>query len=194
MSLAPEDVIRQKVKAELRKRMRGVRKTMPAEACADRSAKIVERLAPLLEGAKSVALFWPILDRHEVDLRALDPALRARGVVVAYPTIGETEMFFRAAAADGLEEKGFGFAEPPSTAPRIDAIDVIVVPALAADPTGHRIGYGAGYYDRTLPRYPGAKTIGVLFDWQLVAEVPALPNDVRVGCIVTDVRTLNCDG
>jgi 5-formyltetrahydrofolate cyclo-ligase len=192
-ALAPEDVIRQKVKAELRKRMRGVRKTMPAEACAARSEKIVERLLPFLARARSVALFWPITDRHEVDLRPLDPLLRARGVTVAYPTIGETEMFFRAAAADELEEKGFGFAEPPETAPRIDVIDVIVVPALAADPSGHRIGYGAGYYDRTLPRYPSAKTIGVIFDWQLVAEVPALPNDVRVGCVVTDVRTFNCD-
>jgi len=190
-SLAPEDVIRQKVKAELRKRMRGVRKTMPAEACAARSAKIAERLEPLLEGAATVALFWPMLERHEVDLRSVDPALRARGATVVYPTIGETEMFFRAALPETLAERGYGFEEPPEDAPRVDAIDVIVVPALAADPTGQRIGYGAGYYDRTLPRY-AAKTVAVIYDWQLVAEVAALPNDVRVDWVVTDQRTFDC--
>src|SRR5450631_2411562 len=87
--LPPDDVIRVRVKAELRKRLRGVRATMPADACAKRSARIISRLEahPVLRAAKSVALFWPIVERHEVDLRPLDASLRARGVKVAYPWI-----------------------------------------------------------------------------------------------------------
>src|SRR5580700_9377105 len=95
--LPPDDVLRQRVKAEIRKRLRGLRKTTPLAACSERSALIVERLEGLdaLRTAKSVALFWPIEDRHEVDLRDLDARLRARGVRVAYPTILEThEMIF----------------------------------------------------------------------------------------------------
>src|SRR5688572_26331938 len=90
-SLAPEEVIRRKVKAELRKRIRGVRKTAPAEACAERSAKIVATLErhDAIKAAKAVALFWPIEARHEVDLRALDVTLRARGAAIAYPTIDQ---------------------------------------------------------------------------------------------------------
>ena len=98
-ALAPEEVLRVKVKAELRKRMRGVRKTAPVEACSARSAKIVAALEAheAVKAAKRVALFWPIVARHEVDLRPLDTSLRARGVSVAYPAIDpETgDMTFR---------------------------------------------------------------------------------------------------
>lgn len=198
-ALADEEVIRAKVKAELRKRIRGVRKTAPLEACAARSVKIVAALEahPAIVEAKSVALFWPIVEKHEVDLRPLDASLRARGVRVAYPSIDPDtgDMVFRfVPTPSDLEERGFGFAEPgpaATVAVRGD-LDVVVVPAIAVDPVGHRIGYGAGYYDRTIPKYaPPAVTIAVAYDYQLVAEVPATPNDVAVGWVLTDARVLD---
>jgi 5-formyltetrahydrofolate cyclo-ligase len=194
-SLAPEEVIRRKVKAELRTRMRGLRKTTPIEACEQRSRAITERLRELVKGKKRVALFWPIVARHEVDLRALDGEIRARGGVVAYPAIdSDTGVMTLRATSDVaiLEERGFGFSEPPPDAPDAAPLDVVIVPALAVDPTGHRIGYGAGYYDRTLPRYaPPALTIAVAYDWQLVSEVPVTEGDVAVSWIVTDSRTID---
>ena len=195
--LAPDDFIRLKVKAELRKRLRGVRKTTPAEACAERSRGLVARLElhESVASAKTIALFWPIESRHEVDLRPLDTTLRARGVRVAYPALdAETNvMTFRFVDDVGtLEEKGYGFMEPAQDAPLATALDVIIVPAVAVDPTGHRIGYGAGYYDRTLPSFaPPAVSIAVAYDWQLVAEVPATEGDVRVAWVVTDLRTFD---
>lgn len=197
-ALAPEDIIRVKVKAELRKRMRGVRKTTPLEACSERSAKIIAALEahPLVAAARSVALFWPIVARHEIDLRPLDAKLRARGATVAYPAIDpETgRMTFRVVAdVAELEEAGYGFAEPPPSAPDARPLDLIVVPALAVDPSGHRIGYGAGYYDRTIPDYAPARTIVVAFDWQLVAEVPVTEGDVACDWVVTDARVLEAE-
>ena len=195
--LAPDDFIRLKVKAELRKRLRGVRKTTPLEACELRSAALVARLEahPAVMSARSIALFWPIVSKHEVDLRALDASLRSRGVRIAYPAIDAdtNEMTFRFVDdASQLAEKGFGFSEPALDAPEATALDVVIVPAIAVDPTGHRIGYGAGYYDRTLPRFaPPAVSIAVAFDWQLVAEVPAMPDDVRCAAVVTDTRTID---
>ncbi len=198
--LPPDDVIRFRVKAELRKRLRGVRATMPVEACAKRSAKIVARLEahPSVLAAKSIALFWPIVERHEVDLRSFDATLRARGVSVAYPWIDpETRaMTFRFAQPEELEERGFGFAEPALTAKEASRgeLDVIIVPAIAIDPTGHRIGYGAGFYDRTVVRFaPPALTIGVTFDFQLVAEVPFTEHDVALGYVVTDEREMEAE-
>ena len=198
--LPPDDVIRVRVKAELRKRLRGVRATMPLDACAKRSAKLVARLEahPAVQAARSIALFWPIVERHEVDLRPLDPSLRARGVKIAYPAIDpETRaMTFRFCAVDALEERGLGFSEPPPTAPEAARgdLDVLVVPAIAIDPTGHRIGYGAGYYDRTMPRFaPPAITVGVAFDFQLVAELPFTEHDVRLAHVVTDEREMVAD-
>lgn len=198
-ALAPEELIRFKVKAELRKRMRGVRKTAPLEACAERSAQIVASLEahPAVQASKAAALFWPIVERHEVDLRPFDTALRARGVRVAYPSIDPDtgDMVFRFVGDPAeLEDAGYGFAEPSKDAPVAASgdLDLVIVPALAVDPTGHRIGYGAGYYDRTLPKYaPPAVAIAVAYDYQLVAEVPATPGDVQVAWVVTDKRVLD---
>lgn len=195
--LAPDDVIRFKVKAELRKRLRGLRKTTPAEACAARSAAIVERLLALdvVTTARHVALFWPIEARHEVDLRPLDRALRERGVTVAYPAIDPESgvMSFRDVSdVATLEEAGYGFAEPGPGAPVAEGLDVVVVPAIGVDPTGHRIGYGAGYYDRALPTVaPPAVSVVVAYDFQLLAEVPATEGDVACDLVVTDTRVLD---
>jgi 5-formyltetrahydrofolate cyclo-ligase len=191
-----DDLVRLAVKKELRKRLRGLRNTMPLEACARRSAALVERLASheAVRSARSVALFWPMANKHEVDLRDLDASLRARGVRVAYPTIDPATFAMTFRFVDDLtsmQERDFGFLEPLESAPEVDALDVVVVPALAVDPAGHRIGYGAGYYDRTLPRFvPPAVSIAVAFDWQLVAEVPAMSNDVECTFVETDTRTV----
>jgi 5-formyltetrahydrofolate cyclo-ligase len=193
-----EEQLRHRVKAELRKRMRALRKTLPASACAERSARLVERLSGLdpVAAAGAVALFWPIEERHEVDLRGLDARLRERGARVAYPAV-EPEtgvMTFRFVEhAEEMSEQGYGFREPPQAAPPATpgSLDVIVVPALAVEPSGHRLGYGAGYYDRTLPSLsPPAVTVAVAFDFQLLAELPSTAGDVAVSWVVTDARTL----
>ena len=193
-----EDALRHRAKIELRKRMRALRKATPASACAARSARLVDRLMELepVARARTVALFWPIEDRHEVDLRPLDALLRPRDVRIAYPAVdAETRaMTFRfVASPDAMLDQGFGFREPAQTEPEATpgSLDVIVVPALGVDATGHRIGYGAGYYDRTLPAYcPPAIAVVVAFDFQLLAEIPVTEGDVAASWIVTDARTL----
>lgn len=197
-SPSAEEQLRRRVKGELRKRMRGLRRTLPASACAERSARIVERLSAMqaVSEARAVALFWPIEERHEVDLRPLDARLRERGARVAYPAVDpETgAMTFRFVEhTESMLEQGFGFREPPQDAPQASpgVLDVVVVPALAVDPTGHRLGYGAGYYDRTLPSLvPPAVAIVVAFDFQLLVEIPFTAGDVPAAWIVTDSRTL----
>jgi 5-formyltetrahydrofolate cyclo-ligase len=191
-----ETLLRYKAKAVLRSRARTLRNTLPAEAIAQRSAAIVrmlEKLPELLD-ASSVALFYPIEMRHEVDLRVLDSQLRARGARVAYPVaVPETrEMTFRltSSLAD-LQERGQIYREPPPTAEEATSLDTIVVPALQVDPRGHRIGYGAGFYDRALPRYaPHARNVIVAFDFQLIPEVPVTEGDFACDVIVTDQRVL----
>ena len=201
--------LRQRVKRELRKRAQGVRKATPTDACRLRSLAIVERLEalPAVREARRVALFWPILDRHEVDLRTFDASLRSRGVRVAYPAIVAprddeapgipNRMVFRFVSDPAaLEERGFGFAEPPLDAETVSSdlhdLDLVVVPALAIDPTGHRLGYGAGYYDAALAETAVA-TVGVVFDFQLISEVPTTVGDVAVDWIVSDARVLRAE-
>jgi 5-formyltetrahydrofolate cyclo-ligase len=193
-----DDVLRRRVKAELRKRMRGLRKTLPLQACDERSSRIVERLTslPVFARARTVALFWPMQDRHEVDLRPLYARLRERGLGVAFPRVDRAKVamsFHFVEDTSRMVDDPSGIREPSSESPLAlpGELDVIVVPALALDPRGHRIGYGSGYYDRTLPDFaPPASTMGVAFDFQLVAEVPNEEGDAAVQWIVTDTRTL----
>jgi 5-formyltetrahydrofolate cyclo-ligase len=204
--------LRYRAKTFLRQRSRALRNTFPRGAIAARSSRIVAALEalPLILEARAVALFYPIEGRNEVDLTALDPWLRARGARVAYPALdplalrefGEPAdleapserpvMRFRFVdEMEAMEERGYGFREPEPSAPEATALDVIVVPALQIDDRGHRLGYGAGYYDRTLPRYaPPARSIGVAFSFQLIPEVPVTEGDVPVSLVVTDDRVL----
>jgi 5-formyltetrahydrofolate cyclo-ligase len=195
-----ELALRYQAKAALRKRARQLRNSIPARAIAERSARIAERLEalPALTEARSVALFWPIEGRNEVDLTALDARLRAAGKRVAYPAIDpETRVMTFRFVDDpaAMEERGLGFREPAASAPEAAALDVIIVPALQVDPRGHRIGYGAGFYDRALARFaPPARAIAVAFSFQLIAEVPVTEGDVAVSLVVTDERMIDPAG
>jgi 5-formyltetrahydrofolate cyclo-ligase len=192
-----ETELRYRAKAALRQRARALRNTIPREAILERSRRLVGLLAALPEVArsKSVALFYPIEGRNEVDLRSLDALLRERGARVAYPTIEPESrvMSFRFVRdIEAMEERGFGFREPGAEDPEAESLDVIVVPALQIDGSGHRIGYGAGYYDRTIPRFaPPGVAIGVAFDFQLIPEVPVTEGDVPVSIIVTDEKVIH---
>ncbi|MFT3765442.1 MAG: 5-formyltetrahydrofolate cyclo-ligase [Minicystis sp.] len=187
---------RYQAKAMLRKRARALRNSIPAGAVAERSARIAAQIEalPAVVAARSIALFWPIEGRKEVDLTALDARLRAAGKRVAYPSIDPDTRVMTFRFVDdptAMEERGLGFREPDPTAVEASALDVIVVPALQVDPRGHRIGYGAGFYDRTLPRFaPPAAAVAVAFSFQLIAEVPVTDGDVPVDLIVTDEKVI----
>jgi 5-formyltetrahydrofolate cyclo-ligase len=191
-----EDVLRRRMKIELRKRMRGLRSAMPAAARAERSEKIVDRVLGMDVAVRSrgTALFWPIERHAEVDLRRLDTTLRERGVRVAYPYIDpatQTMTFRFVADPSSMKPHALGHLEPSADDAEAmpDQLDLIIVPALAIDPRGHRVGYGEGYYDKTLARFdPPAVTAGVAFDFQLVAELPHTSGDVAVRWVVTDAR------
>ena len=193
----PEELVRTLAKRELRKRMRGLRVTTPASKIEARSAAVRAslRALPAVVAAESVALFWPIEARHELDLRPLAKELRQLGKRIAYPSLTEEPggMTFRFVDDDAtLEERGHGFAEPSEDAPLAHPgeLAVIVVPALALDARGARLGYGAGYYDRTLARFcPPARSVGVCFSFQLLGEIPTTSHDVPVDVVVTDETT-----
>jgi 5-formyltetrahydrofolate cyclo-ligase len=187
----------QQAKRLLRQKQRALRQALPAAAAAARSQRIVERLSrhPRLMAARAVALFWPMLDRREIDLRPLDEQLRARAIDVYYPYLERTDAgdmitgFRFVGAVDELVVGARKFAEPPAgarVALRGD-VDVVVVPALAATPEGQRLGYGAGFYDATLADLcPPAFSIVVVHDFQLMLELPMEPHDQTCDEVITD--------
>lgn len=191
------------MKAEVRKSMTRTRSMTPADLRAAASQAIAARVLALPEWmeAKTVALFKPIVRKGEVDTGALHEAALAAGKRVAYPVIDgdsplieDCSMSFRFVDDLGsFTDQGRGFPEPPRDGAVVSELDLILVPALAFDPTGYRLGYGAGLYDRSLPRFPSSKTVGVAFDFQLLMELPRQPHDVPVQVIVTDRRVVRSE-
>lgn len=186
-----EPELRRRMKAALRASMRGQRLALPVSARAARANALAARLATLdaLLGAKTVLGYSRI--KGEVDpapLLAMHPHLR-----VGLPRVeDETLTLHDASDPAQLETSMMGVPEPRADAPRLDPseIDVVLVPALAVDPRGFRIGYGMGFYDRLLPTLTNATSIAIVYDFQLVAEVPDEPFDVAVHMVATDARVL----
>jgi 5-formyltetrahydrofolate cyclo-ligase len=187
-------------KQELRKRMRAVRTAHPAEALKLRSRALVARALalPAFAESRGVALFFPMEDRKEVDLRELDAEARRQGKRVYYPFLeprGDAMVsgLRLTASLDDLADRGRRFHEPLPEAPLAERgdVDLLFVPALAVAPSGHRLGYGAGFYDSLLPDVcPPAKAVAVAYDFQLLVELPTLPHDVACDVVLTDTRSL----
>lgn len=142
-----------------------------------------------LQPGEIVSGFWPI--RSEVDLRPLLFALRDKGARLCLPVIIDKQtIIFRELTQDApMIETGFGTSGPPDDAPVVDP-SFMLVPLAAFDERGHRIGYGAGYYDRAIARLlalgANPTLLGVAFDCQKVEIVPDEPHDVPLEAILTE--------
>jgi 5-formyltetrahydrofolate cyclo-ligase len=145
---------------------------------------------PELSGSP-VSGFWPI--RSEIDPRPLLLALHARGQALALPAVVPPDLVFRAwAPGEPLERKPFGLSEPSAEASRRPP-RILLVPLAAFDRAGGRLGYGRGYYDRTLAalRAQGpAVAIGFAFAAQEVPEVPMGSGDERLDAVVTEEEVI----
>jgi 5-formyltetrahydrofolate cyclo-ligase len=87
----------------------------------------------------------------------------------------------------------WGIREPPLSAPDVFP-DILIVPLLAFDRTGHRIGYGAGYYDMTIARLRGVKpviAVGIAYAAQEIAEIPTTERDARLDFVLTERETID---
>jgi 5-formyltetrahydrofolate cyclo-ligase len=151
-----------------------------------------ERPVPVREGTGAVptiSAFWPM--GEEIDIRPLLQALHEDGHPLCLPRTpkrGEPLTFHVWRPGEPLERGPMGTSQPPSTATVIEP-DALIVPLLAADPAGFRLGYGGGYYDRALTRLRSRRAVtavGVCFDAQRVERVPTGPNDARLDFLLTE--------
>jgi 5-formyltetrahydrofolate cyclo-ligase len=183
---------------EEKRRLRPQAKQQRAAAAAragDAAAKVATRA---LEGSavpagRAVSAYWPKGD--ELDPRPLMAALDARGHVIGLPVVmrpGAPLSFRRWRPGDHLAPAGFGLREPAAGQDRVIP-QVLFVPLLAFDRDGYRLGYGGGFYDRSLAelRSEGAVlAIGLAYAGQEIARVPRGPDDQRLDRIVTETETI----
>lgn len=143
----------------------------------------------ILNRGDVVSAYWPL--RDELDIRPLFTALHGEGMRCALPVVAGKAMpllFRRWCPGDALASAAFGLAEPSSNAQAVDP-RVLLIPLLAVDVAGNRLGYGAGYYDRTLAelRARGSVTaVGIAFEAQRVAALPVDGYDQKLDWLVTE--------
>lgn len=180
----------QNLKDELRGRALARRAALGVKARTDAAKMIAAASLPLeLPRGAIVAGYSPI--NGELDPFPLMRSLADRGAELALPVIIKRDhaLIFRTwSAQEGLVRGQYGIFEPSSDAPEVDP-DIVLVPLAAFDRAGHRIGYGRGYYDRTLQNLRAAKrisVIGLAFAVQEIEVVPRLPHDEQLDCVLTE--------
>jgi 5-formyltetrahydrofolate cyclo-ligase len=159
-------------------------------AAADGLMATLRRERPI-EMPAVVSGFWPI--KEEIDIRPLMIEFFNQGSQLALPVVQGKglPLLFRAwRPGDPLEAGVFGTLQPSAKREALEP-DALIVPLLACDEEGWRLGYGGGFYDRTLAGLRAKKTItavGVGFNDQLVPQVPHGPSDQRLDWLLTDKR------
>ena len=182
-------------KVALRQRVLAARDVLPAAAQAAASAAIGARILARADfmSARTVLLTLPF--GSEWDTIAVVRAALAAGKTVTMPRVDPaTRTLVLHAICDPARDVLAGYRDIPEPRPAclpvsVDAIDFVLVPGVAFDRAGRRLGYGGGYYDRLLPLLPArAARVAGAFEVQLVDHVPAAPHDVAIDAVVTESR------
>lgn len=179
----------------LRALFRERRMALTEETWADLSSEIGARLVshPTLAHADRIHAFWPIHEKREVDIR---PAVRrwlTEGRTVWLPVLDGQELLagrLEAGKEDALCPGRFGLLEPAiDSSFTWDQAQAIIVPGLAVDRNGWRLGYGGGFYDRVLASMKmesvHVPTLCPIFPWEFVDDLPHEPHDVKITHSVT---------
>lgn len=189
------------VKTALRQRHLGLRKQLNAEQVYDLSQKAQQLVMALavFSAARTVGLYAP--HANEVDTELLSSCAQAVGAVVAYPRIVHGTMEFVRFDSECTWQPGkFGILEPSIGAQGVhscqvepELFDAVVVPGVAFDSAGNRLGYGKGFYDRFLAQCtPQCVFIGLAYAFQLEDKLPREAHDVALDYVVTDAKITAC--
>ncbi len=194
---APHRSALHQAKLELRRQVLAARDAISPEERIRWAGEIIARIAtlPAYDAARTVLL--TLAFRTEWNTTALVRAALLEGKTVAVPRVdAASRMLVLHEIADPDRDVGAGHQGIPEPLPHCPviapaAIDWVLVPGVAFDRAGRRLGYGGGYYDRLLPLLARASPrVAGAFDVQIVDRVPAAPHDLCVDTIVTETRLL----
>lgn len=180
-------------KRPIREKILATRRHCSVETCLHLSLLIQERLlgSSTYRQAGTIGLYSPVLNEVQTELVARHCFADAKRL--AYPRVTATGLQFIAVSGfDELAPGTFGILEPTGDRQVAFAeLDLLVVPGVAFDLFGHRLGYGKGYYDRALTQCrAGLDRVGFAYEFQVVDQLPAADHDCRLTGLVTEQRML----
>lgn len=182
-------------KSQLRHRLQTARQALSVTDRQSASQRICEHIRHLevYQRARCVGIY--AATETEASLDALIPLSPGAQQTLCFPRVSANAPrrleWATITAASDLCIGSYGIREPAATIPPIDVnrIDCLCIPGVGFDRQGHRLGRGAGYYDRLLAQYQGYR-IGVAFACQLVPQLPTDVHDQGVHCVVTETEVL----
>ncbi len=184
-------------KKELRARALDVRKAAYEAHGAEASRRLAAHGLDFIKVRPGAIVSGFAAIRDEINPADLMLWLHAEGFRLALPVmIGKAQpLLMRAwSPGDAMEAAAWGIAEPTADKPEVDP-EIVLVPLLAFDARGYRLGYGGGFYDRTLARLRAKQpvvAIGLAYDEQKVDEVPVEAYDQRLDWVLTPSGPLRC--
>ncbi len=183
----------QVIRQALREKMKNLRSQMTAQEVLESSQRIAARVLELepIRKAKTIMGFCSI--NNEVDLQNLLLLLQGWGKTILLPRVAQNRTLeaVEYTSPEKLIKSSYGIMEPEGEAFPLRDIDVVLLPGLVYDARGYRLGYGAGYYDRFLPRLRKDTFLcGVCYEQQVVDDIHPCGADVPVHWIVTDKSEL----
>ena len=185
-------------KAALRREATACRDALPAEARQEAAEIIVARPFPLvIAPGVVVSGFMPL--GNEINPLPLMRKLAGQGARLALPVVagrGKPLVMRAWAFGEPLAAGVWGIREPPPEAAEVEP-DILLVPLLAFDRSGHRVGYGGGYYDRTIAQLRARKAVvavGLAFAAQEIPTVPATPRDALLDLVLTEREVIDLRG
>jgi len=189
-------------KESMRRTMRQLRLAIPPREHASHSQAICNHISALLarSGARCIHSFWPMTDRGEIDVRPLLQRAHSKGVEIWLPVVDDDRLRHGRFSNEGALKSGaYGQLEPVTSSRRLPVQpQVILVPGLAADGHGNRLGYGGGYYDRFLGECAAADArpliVMPLLQKQVVEEVPHGTMDEPIHLLITEHGVHRCHG
>lgn len=179
-------------KKTLRKKMRKIRRIMPAGKIKDLSKKVMANLLSLEKVKEAESFFIYVSFGNEVQTHGLIKRFLKQEKVVTVPEIiGEGLMdAYQITDWHQLKPGKYDILSPTSTQPFKGRLDVCIAPSVAVTEKGHRLGRGRGYYDRFLNKHPEMFVIALAFNQQIVDKIPIEQTDRLVDVIVTEDRII----
>ena len=179
-------------KRAIRRQIAARKRLMTPDQIESASLRLAQRLfeTEAYQTARSLYAYMPF--NQEVDTRPILRRARDDGKRTAVPRVCGSEMrFYDIDDSTVLIPSGFGIPEPSADEPEADDPDALVLmPGLAFDRQGHRVGYGGGYYDRYLAGHPGHTLVALCFGFQLLEQIPSDAHDIPVDLLLWDEITL----
>ena len=166
----------------IRKKVKLIRQNLAGEENVQYSNSVWQKLLQMKEFQNSKTVMSYMSFQNEIDTRFINLQIKEMGKTLLLPRVEKDGMVAVIDSGKYIKSK-FGIWEPLGEKYNGE-IDLVIVPGLAFDEDGNRIGFGKGYYDNFLKSYPNALKIAPLYDWQLFSNFPVYKNDIKMDVLL----------